>query len=483
MKIGEFEVVTMMRKIIILCVLVAIAGLILFFYLTSEKKEWFELTPQKATARVIENTGIAGTEVGTGWSTNENPTEAVREAVTMALQGKTQKKPHFAVIFASAGSDIAAILSAARQLLGEDTKIFGGTSDSRAVMTDKGFIKVTQRGYQLAERQGRKGLVVMTVSSKDIVFGVGSANLSAFNSPQEMSQAALLSAIRSAGKSENEPPKTVLISPTIGIEEEVLEGIERILGRNIAVLGGTVGGPDGAVFGQDEIYSEGISLAVIYTELPVGWTFEGGFDVTDRHSGIATKVEGQAIMEIDHQPALEVYNEWLGGEIERLYQQVGRADKVRDLLTLHPLYRKYTSPEGEKYFLFSHPWPKDDRMEDKAIMTSTKIKVGEKLYLSHGTWETLINRIGNLPKNASIHGEIDINSRPILGISFICGGVMGVIPESEREKMSFLINYTNNNAPFIANFTWGEQGYFPGIGNKHGNLLASFIVIGPKGAK
>jgi len=67
-----------------------------------------------------------------------------------------------------------------------------------------------------------------------------------------------------------------------------------------------------------------------------------------------------------------------------------------------------------------------------------------------------------------------------LAIGFICGGVMGVIPETEREKLPILINYTNNNAPFIANFTWGEQGHFPGIGNKHGNLLTSFLVIGPK---
>jgi hypothetical protein len=50
----------------------------------------------------------------------------------------------------------------------------------------------------------------------------------------------------------------------------------------------------------------------------------------------------------------------------------------------------------------------------------------------------------------------------------------------EREKIPLLINYANNNGPFIANFTWGEQGHFPGIGNRHGNLLTSFMVVGPK---
>ena len=116
-------------------------------------------------------------------------------------------------------------------------------------------------------------------------------------------------------------------------------------------------------------------------------------------------------------------------------------------------------------------------------MTSTKIKVGEKIYLSHGTWETLINRIGNLPIHAKLHGDIGVGGAPILGIGYICAGVMGVIPETEREKLPLLINYANNDGPFIASFTGGEQGHFPGIGSKHGNLLTSFLVIGDKGQR
>ena len=111
-------------------------------------------------------------------------------------------------------------------------------------------------------------------------------------------------------------------------------------------------------------------------------------------------------------------------------------------------------------------------------MTSTNIEVGEKVYLSSGTWETLLNRIGNAPKNAKINGGINVDSKPIFSIGFICGGVMGVIPEDEREKMPVLINYENKNAPFVACFTWGEQGYYPGLGNRHCNLQTGFIVIG-----
>jgi hypothetical protein len=472
----------MTSKIMILCVVgIVVAGFFLFFL--GQENEEFQLVPKRISAAVAEKTKSYGTEVGTGWSISEDPKKAVREAVGMALGDKEQKNPDFAILYASAGSDMKGLLDAAKQILGKRTKIFGGTSDSRAVMTDKGFIKVTDRGYTRAAMEGSKGLAIMTVTSKDITFGVGSADLPEFSSPQEMSKAATLRAIESAGKTAEQTPTIVLLASTIGIEEEVIEGIEEVIGRDALVLGGTVGGPAIAVFGEDAIYEKGVSLAVLYTDLPVGWTFEGGFDVTDKHSGIVTKVDGQNIVEIDNRPALDVYDQWLGGKIGELHEQVKRPDEIKDLLTLHPIYRKYTSPSGQDYFLFSHPWPKDDEMIDRSISTSTKIQPGERVCLSNGTWETLINRIGNLPRNAKIQGGIDVAQKSVLAIGFICGGVMGVIPETEREKLPILINYTNNNAPFIANFTWGEQGHFPGIGNKHGNLLTSFLVIGPKFAE
>ncbi len=462
---------------VIIVIVVVVAGIFLFF--SWRGKEKFQLVPKEKIVK-SSGEGATGTEVGTGWSAKENPEEAAKEAIDMALKGKKDKTPDFAIIFASSGSNTEAILSKARELFGSETKIYGGTSDSRAVMTDKGFVKAAERGYQPTSMEGKSGLAVMTITSEDIVFGVGSADFSAYRSVQKASKAAILNAMKSAGKSQNELPKVVLVSPTIGVEEEVLEGIEEVVGKSTLVLGGTTGGPTFAVFGENKVYNEGVSLAVIYTELPVGWTFEGGFDVTDRHSGIVTKVEGQAIVEIDKRPALDVYDEWLGGKIGKLYEEIGKPDVIKDLLTLHPIYRKYTSPSGQDYFLFSHPWPKDNTLKDRSVSTSTKIEVGERIYLSHGTWETLINRIGNLPGKAKIHGGIGIDKKPILGIGYICGGVLGTIPETEREKLSFLINYANNDAPFIAAFTWGEQGFFPGIGCKHGNLLTSFLVIGER---
>jgi len=459
-----------MKKILLICFVTAL------ILICGCQKGELSLTP---TGKVVGNVNEAiGTEVGTGWSINENPEEAAAEAIGIALQGKLNKNPDLAIIFASSGSDLDKILAKTKDILGNDIKVYGGTSDSRAVMTEKGFVKATEKGYEYSKMEGKRGIAVMTISSKDITFGVGSSDFSLYASVHEASKAAVMNAILDAGKQTNELPDIILLTPTIGAEEEVVEGIEEVVGKETIILGGTTGGPTQAVFGKDRAYEKGVSLAVIYTDLPIGWTFEGGFDTRDPHTGIVTKVDGQNIVEIDNKPALDVYNEWLGGNVNQLHEEGKDPGLIRDLLTLSPIYRKYTSSTGQDYYLFSHPWPKDDNLIDRAVSTSTKINVGERIYLSKGTWETLVNRIGNLPKNAKLKGNINLNEKPILGIGVICAGVLGTIPESERKKIPLLINYANNDAPFIASFTWGEQGHFPGVGNKHGNLLTSFLVIG-----
>jgi hypothetical protein len=420
------------------------------------------------------------TEVGTGWSTKENPKDALEEAVRMALDGKKRTPPDFAIIFASSGSDMKTIFREAKKIFKNKTKLYGGTSDSRAVMTDKGYAKATSKAYEAAKMEGTRSLAIMTVTSKDITFGVGSAHISNYPTPQAASKAAVLSAIRSAGKSAAELPAIVLMTPTKLVEDELIEGIESVVGKKTPIMGGTAGGPDMAVIGSNDVYEQGISLAVIYTKLKVGYVFEAGFDVIELSSGVVTKTAGQEILEIDHKPAMDVYDKWLDGDLIKLIKGGATPAEVRGLLNLHPIYRKYAAPDGTVYSLFANPWPADYTLQKKSIMVSVKIKPGERIYLSRGTWEIFVNRIGNLPQKAMNIGRIAPGTTPILGIGYICTGVLSTIPESERPKLPIMMNYTHNAAPFIAPFTWGEEGHFAGVGNKHGNLLTGFLVISEK---
>jgi hypothetical protein len=67
-----------------------------------------------------------------------------------------------------------------------------------------------------------------------------------------------------------------------------------------------------------------------------------------------------------------------------------------------------------------------------------------------------------------------------MSLGYFCAGVLGTIPENEREVIPTLINHANENAPFIGTISWGEQGQIPGVGNQHGNLTVGFLAIGGK---
>jgi hypothetical protein len=102
-------------------------------------------------------------------------------------------------------------------------------------MTHEGFVKATDKGYESASMEGKRALAVMTVTSEDIVFGVSSASFPGYPSVQQASRAAILDAIESAGKSQDELPKVILAMPTLGLEEEALEGIEEVVGKSTPI--------------------------------------------------------------------------------------------------------------------------------------------------------------------------------------------------------------------------------------------------------
>lgn len=165
-----------------------------------------------------------------------------------------------------------------------------------------------------------------------------------------------------------------------GFEDEAMKGISEVAGKNVPPLGGTTGGPKFEVLGDQGGCARGISLTVIYTKLPLGWVFEGGFGVPDTHRGVVTKMEGAAILEINGRPAQEVYDEWLGGKIKRLQQEGADDLRIRNFLSLNPFYRRYTSPDGQVYFLFSVPWPRNKTLQHKAFVTSTGVKAGDEIF-------------------------------------------------------------------------------------------------------
>ena len=413
--------------------------------------------------------------VGTGWSQKKEGKSATREALTMALK-TTKGKVRFAMFFASSGSDLKAIAYEMKKKLGPQVKIFGMTSDSRAVMCDKKYVRAEKRAYKITAG-GHRALVIMTCSSSKIEVGLGYANFSNKNSIEKNAENAIRNAIKDAGRKPHQKPKAIIVgiwNTNWHKIQNALDSIQKVIGKDTLLIGQCPGGPQSVMICNENIVKpNGIILAAIYTDLPIGLSCKAGFETKNLASGLVTKASENTIYEIDHKNGLQVYKNWLKkSNIKNLDQ---------DSFVLQPLYRKYTSKSHHSFYLFSHPMPTKKEIGGKAtpvLNTGTEIKKGEKVYLSQGNWQTLLNRIGNAPAKAKHEAGISTQEKPMLSILFVCTGVMGTIPKFDRDHMPILINKANAKAPFIASFAWGEQMHYPEIGYKHGNLHVSCLVIG-----
>jgi len=409
--------------------------------------------------------------VGLGTCQLADARACAREALRTAL-GAGRLRPHTVIVSATAALALAPAVAEIRSELGGGVRVFGTMSGAETVFTPVGLLR---------QRPGDPpAIAVLAIATKEIVFGVGATAIDASPSLHEAARAATTRAVRMAAQPPSARPRAVLLAATDDGSRSagVLSGIASVVGPDTPVLGGRTG----AVVLEDGSAGAGIAVAVLYTSLPFGWTFEGGYDVSGRHSGVITKMDGPLrIAEIEGRPAADVYDEWLGGNVRRLYLEKP-AQEVWGALAASPFYVRMRAPTGEVYSIFIHVWPTDLSFETKSLEIGKPLEVGERVHLASGAWETLLNRVGNLPRAARKRSEVE-QAVPLLGFGYVCQGVMDLIPEHEREKAPPLISASNGGAPFLAVVTWGEYGCLTGLGNCYGNLLSSFMVVSPRSAE
>jgi hypothetical protein len=313
--------------------------------------------------------------VGSGWSDNIDEVKAVEEAVSSVKTQLEGESPEFAIFFSTVGYDSDKVLSEVRRLL-PGVQIYGGTS-CLAVQTKDGF------------HAGENGsLALLAVASKNISFGVGGVSIDDFPSAREAGKSAIQAAIDTTG--EKGAPKLVLITGSVGREEELLAGIEDVIGKDVPVLGGSAG--DNTITGEwkqfanANVYSNGISLTVIYTDLKIGWAYEAGY-LRSENRGTITRADGRIIYEIDNRPAAEVYNEWTGGTV--VAEKLETGGSILSDASYYPL-AKIIKNEGKEYTLSIHPL--SINATDHSLEIFANIEEGDEVMLMHGDWELLFGK-------------------------------------------------------------------------------------------
>jgi len=254
---------------------------------------------------------------GTGSSTHQDAFEAGREAASAAVAALSGEQPALVIVFTTPRYDLPVLLSAIRSITG-NALLMGSTSSGEIV-------------------EGRHldigaGVGVLALTAGPYRFGIASASQICGN----LEPAGQIIARESKAQAGNSPYGAIVLlaDAILGDLQELIQGVYRITGPKISIVGGAAGDDQKFicpyVFHNDQVLEKGAVALWIASDHPLRVVTQHGW----KPIGVpllVTRAQGTEIVELGGRPAAQVYEEQLGiapGELS--------PDKFWDTSILHP---------------------------------------------------------------------------------------------------------------------------------------------------
>ncbi|PLX92971.1 MAG: hypothetical protein C0621_08460 [Desulfuromonas sp.] len=393
-------------------------------------------------------------------STVEEDEKKAIEDVVGQFKLDDNEKPAWLLVFYTEQYDGDAILKALG-CLGIDGPVHGGTS-CLGVMSSKGFCSVNGRA-----------LGALVIVDDEGSYGVGASEIG--SDPRRSAASAVLNALEKSER-QGEVPAHIWVSAAPGVEEELLRGIEDVVGASVPISGGStadnsIDGKWSQIDGQ-HAYKNAVVVSVFFPSFKMSQAFQGGYDPTGKE-GVVTHASKRTLLKIDDRPAAEVYNEWTGGLLDGV---VGEGGNALAVTTLNPIGKK-VSLEGQlEHYRLIHP---ERVMKGGGIGIFASLEEGDEVTLMEGSRQNLISRAGRVVESAINAGDFDVKD-VCGGIVTYCAGCM-IAVDQEMQQVALQVANSMNGKPFLGIFTFGEQGHFDANRkNIHGNLMISSVVFSNK---
>lgn len=292
--------------------------------------------------------------------------------------------------------------------------------------------------------------------------------------PQHIRQqaaATVLAAIANAGR-HAELPALIWCMQAPGHEEQIICGIQQVVGKHVPILGGSAADNDVSghwnQFDGDTLGDNLLVIAVLYPSVHITSYFSSGYS-TAPFKGTVTAVQGRRLLEIDQQPALQVYNQWL--------QQVAlppmEPGVVISASTFHPIGRQLSASDIP-LSLLSLP---TNVVEDGSIELLSELQSGDQISLMQGSKEQLVRRAADVVRVATNNLRFRHDVEPAAALIVYCAGCMLAVRDQISEVQQSLSD-SIPGLPYLVAFTFGEQGCFADGSNRHGNLMISAVIFG-----
>ena len=377
------------------------------------------------------------------------------------LAGQGIETPRYVMVHMNSSYDVDRLAQRLHELLPR-TSIHGATSCGGAI-TQEGPAGFTDTG-----------MAAFAIEDSDGSYGTGYSSQE--GDPEGAAVTALNRALQDAGR-DGEIPRLVWISGSPGHEEALIAGIESELGPEVPIIGGSSADNDLSgkwrQFNQDGVGAPGVPgvvISVLFPSVRVGTAFQSAYSPTDKHA-VVTKAAHRTILELDHRPARDVYEEWGGGRLSELPRSA--SVNILSHTALNPLGRKFGSIGEAAVHLLSHP---ETFTPEGGITLFTDIRMSDEVTFMQGGTETLVHRAGRVADASMRISEIG-KSEVSGAIVVYCAGCMLAV----RDQLQIIrddLDQALDGKPYIGTFTFGEQGRVLGERNCHGNLMISTLVFG-----
>lgn len=311
---------------------------------------------------------------------------------------------------------------------------------------------------------------ILAVTDPGGSYGVASVSQDKHHIRQQAAET-VLAAIVNAGR-HAELPALIWCMQAPGFEEQIISGIQQVVGDQVPILGGSAADDDvsgcWSQFDGQKLGHDLLVIAVLYPTVQISSYFSSGYS-SAHLSGTVTKVEARHIVEIDHQPALYVYNQWL--------QQAGlpqmQPGVVMSASTFHPIGRQLTARDIP-FSLLSLPTSVDT---EGRIELLAELQPGDQISLMKGSKEQIMRRGAHVLRVAANNLRLRHDVEPAAAIIVYCAGCMLAVRDEIADVQQSLTD-TLPGVPYLVAFTYGEQGCFADGFNRHGNLMISSVIFG-----
>ena len=252
-----------------------------------------------------------------------------------------------------------------------------------------------------------------------------------------------------------------------------MEGVKDAVDDGVPVFGGTAADNDvtekWSLFSSEGGVSQnGAVLVLGWSSVEISCCMASGFMPTERN-GVATKVDGYWLKEIDDRPALTVYDEWTnGGVIVGLTTNSSGTTPISGMSSWQPLGEPLDDANAQ--FRVLHPMKADSATGSLKLAGS--VPPGTKLTLLKGEADSLVENI--------LETSERLAPKECLGAFMIlCGGLVMAMEEEIEGVYEELANVVVR-AEALGMCAFGEQGPNCNRESMHGNLMFGVLMFSNK---